>query len=116
MPLNAVICDPAGGAEVGVGPVTVRGYATVSGRTIEQVDLSTDGGAHWCEAALERRPDAPWSWTFWAASIDIAPGEHELVVRAWDSAGKTQPVSAGDIWNFKGYLCTAWHRVRIRAS
>lgn len=116
MPLNAAICEPADGAVVPAGPLAVRGYATVSGRMIERVDISTDGGAHWCQATLEQRRDAPWSWTFWHATVDVVAGEHELAVRAWDSAGQTQPARAEDAWNFKGYLCAAWHRVRVRAT
>jgi sulfite oxidase len=115
MPLNAAICEPADGAEVTAGPLTVRGYATATGRTIERVDLSPDGGLRWHQAVLERRPDAPWSWTFWKATLDLAVGNHELAVRAWDSAGQTQPAMAADAWNFKGYLSAAWHRVRVNA-
>ena len=31
MPLNATICEPADGAEVPAGPLTVRGYAAATG-------------------------------------------------------------------------------------
>jgi sulfite oxidase len=115
MPLNAAICEPADGAEIPAGPVIVRGYASVTGRTIQRVDVSADGGAHWQQAAVERQPDAPWSWTFWETTLGLHAGLHELAVRAWDSAGQTQPAMAGDTWNFKGYLSAAWHRVRIHA-
>ena len=116
LPLNAAICAPADGSEVTAGPLPVRGYAMASGRTIERVDLSTDGGQSWTQAALQRRTEAPWSWTFWETTIDLPAGEHELAVRAWDSAGQTQPAAAADAWNFKGYLSAAWHRVRLRAA
>jgi Mo-co oxidoreductase dimerisation domain len=37
----------------------------------------------------------------------------ELVcVRAWDSAANTQPENPENVWNFKGYMNNAWHRVR----
>ena len=81
-----------------------------------RVDVSADGGRSWTQAALEHDPDAPWSWTFWQATIDLPKGEHELAVRAWDSAGQTQPALPDDTWNFKGYLSAAWHRVRVRAA
>ena len=45
--------------------------------------------------------------------VMMPPGGHELAVRAWDSAGQTQPARAEEAWNFKGYLCAAWHRVRV---
>lgn len=116
MPLNAAICAPEEGARVKPGRLIVRGYAMASGRRIERVDVSADDGRSWVQAVLQSRPEAPWSWTFWETTIDLPAGEHELAVRAWDSAGQTQPAAAVDAWNFKGYLCAAWHRVRVRAA
>ena len=115
MPLNAAICEPAPLSRLSAGPVAVRGYAVATGRAVTRVDVSADGGRHWRQADLAARPDAPWSWLFWNITIDLARGEHELVVRAWDSAGQTQPASPDDTWNFKGYLSAAWHRVRVVA-
>ena len=77
------------------------------------MDVSPDGGRTWQQAELDDNPGAPWTWTFWHAGIDLPPGEHELAVRAWDEAGQTQPALADETWNFKGYLSTAWHRVRV---
>ena len=71
------------------GPTTLRGYAIASGRDIARVDVSADGGHTWRQAALEPDPGAPWSWTFWTATLDLPAGGHELTVRAWDSAGQT---------------------------
>jgi sulfite oxidase len=48
--------------------------------------------------------------------VELPKGEHELVVRAWDSAGQTQPALPDDTWNFKGYLSAAWHRVLVSVS
>lgn len=114
MPLNAAICRPEANTRIPAGPVTIQGYAIATGRSVMRVDVSADGGKHWVQAALEHRPETPWSWTFWQTVIDLGPGEHDLAVRAWDSAGQTQPASPDDTWNFKGYLCAAWHRVPIR--
>lgn len=116
MPLTSAICEPAAGAEVPAGRVVVRGYAAASGRAVARVDLSTDGGRTWREAGLERDEAAPWAWTLWSAALDLPAGDHELVVRAWDSAGQTQPSRPEDVWNFKGYLCASWHRVAVRAG
>ncbi len=46
-------------------------------------------------------------------------GELAVILAAtasWDWAGQTQPALADDVWNFKGYLSAAWHRVRLYAS
>ncbi len=116
LPLNSAICDPAPGATVPSGAVRVRGYAVASGRTVARVDVSADGGRSWSEAELEARPHQPWAWTAWSAELDLPPGRHELAVRAWDSAGQTQPARAEEVWNFKGYCCAAWHRVTVTAE
>jgi sulfite oxidase len=63
---------------------------------------------------MEHDPKAPWSWTFWEHTVELQKGEHELAVRAWDSACQTQPALPDDTWNFKGYLSASWHRVRIK--
>ena len=113
LPVNSAICEPAPMAELRAGPTMLRGYAMASARRITRVDVSGDGGRTWTQATLDHDPMAPWSWTFWQASVDLPKGEHELAVRAWDSAGQTQPQSPEETWNFKGYLSAAWHRVRV---
>ena len=116
MPLNAAICDPAPHATLPAGPVTLSGYAVATARAITRVDVSADGGRTWRQAALEHDEAAPWSWTFWQATLELDGGAHELAVRAWDGAGQTQPARPDDTWNFKGYLSAAWHRVPVTVS
>jgi sulfite oxidase len=113
MPLNSAICEPSPDAELRPGPTALHGYAIATAREIVRVDVSGDGGRTWTQARLTRRPDAPWSWTLWSTTLDLPEGQHELAVRAWDCAGQTQPAHAEDVWNFKGYLNTAWHRVPV---
>ncbi len=116
MPVNSAICEPAPFAALEPGPTALRGWAAASGRGIARVDVSADGGRSWRQAGLEHDESAPWSWTFWRAEVELRAGEHELAVRAWDSAGQTQPSSPDDTWNWKGYLNAAWHRVRVRVG
>ena len=113
MPLNAAICEPARGARLPAGETMLRGYATASGRRVVRVDVSVDGGGHWMQATLGEDDASPWSWVFWEQKVRLPAGAHELVVRAWDSAGQTQPASTADVWNCKGYLSAAWHRVSV---
>ena len=40
----------------------------------------------------------------------------ELVARAWDSAGQTQPSDVSQVWNFKGYMNNAWARVAVQVQ
>ena len=113
MPLNAAICVPQAGAKLGAGPADLRGYAVAGEREIMRVDVSGDGERSWTQASLDHDREASWSWTRWHARIDLPKGGHELVARAWDSAGQTQPSAPDDTWNFKGYLSASWHRVRV---
>ena len=116
LPLNSAICTPAPGAKLQAGPNEVRGYAMASERAVTRVDVSADGGATWQQATLAPRDEGPWSWVLWHCTLDLPKGKHELVVRAWDAAGQTQPSAAADLWNFKGYLSAAWHRVPVKVT
>ncbi len=116
--VNAVICEPSDGAQVRAGAVTVRGYAIAgTGRSIQRVDLSADGGLTWVGAELSAGSEKdPWAWRFWEVRLELNPGEHQLSVRALDSAADTQPRDAGSIWNVKGYVNNAWHETRVTAQ
>ena len=116
MPLNAAICEPKSGAILAAGKTRIRGYAVSTDRAITRVDVSVNGGRQWHQATIEDHGNTRWSWTLWHTSLDLPAGEHELVVRAWDAAGQTQPAHPDDTWNFKGYLCAAWHRVRVKVQ
>ena len=48
-------------------------------------------------------------------TFSLAPGEHEVLVRAWDSSAATQPEDEAAVWNPKGYVNNARPRIRIRA-
>lgn len=126
LPLNAAICTPAHGAIQGTisgatlpaGPVRLAGYALAGGRAIARVELTADDGRSWHAATLAQQPGEPagnpWAWTLWQASLDLPAGEHEVAVRAWDTAAQTQPERLESVWNHKGYMNAAWHRVRLR--
>jgi sulfite oxidase len=114
--VNAVICKPSDGETVSSGSTLIQGYAIAGGgRRVERVDLSTDEGRTWTGADLLEDEDEPWAWRLWEANLELDPGRHQVVVRALDSAADTQPEDAGSIWNFKGYVNNAWHKVRVNA-
>jgi sulfite oxidase len=113
LPLNSVICQPREGETLAAGPVAISGYAIAGeGHLVKRVELSCDGGATWTEAALQDRGH-PWAWCFWKATLDLPPGQYLLTVRAWDSSGRTQLQDPAQVWNWKGYLNHAWHRVDV---
>ena len=111
MPLNCVICAPDSGEAVGRGPVRVRGYAVAGGdHRVGRVEVSADGGRSWTKATLAGE-EGPSAWRFWEVVLELGAGPHEIVARATDSEGGTQPASVEDVWNFLGYANNAWHRV-----
>jgi sulfite oxidase len=113
--LNADVLSPADGATVAAGPVEVRGYAFAGGeRSVARVDVSLDGGARWSQAEL-LDDLGRWAWRHWRTTVDLAPGEHEIAVRAWDSSAATQPENEATLWNPGGYVNNAQPRIRVRA-
>jgi sulfite oxidase len=114
--LNSDILAPGDGARVAAGAVALRGYAFAGGdRSVARVEVSADGGAHWTVAEL-LEDQGSWAWRLWRATLDLAAGRHELIVRAWDSAGATQPEHAATVWNPKGYANSAWSRITVDAG
>jgi sulfite oxidase len=112
-PVNAVICTPREGQRVQTGYLSATGYAFAGGdRQIARVEMSADGGIHWETAQLVGEMHS-WTWRFWEARLRLPPGRRQLIVRAEDSAGAGQPPEPASVWNFKGYVNNAWHRVTI---
>jgi DMSO/TMAO reductase YedYZ molybdopterin-dependent catalytic subunit len=72
------------------GNFRIFGAAWSDGTPLERVDVRVDGGA-WRAATLDRRGDA-FSWTFFTLDVPaLGAGDHTLVSRATDTAGRTQP-------------------------
>jgi sulfite oxidase len=126
--LNSIITTPAAAARIAATPteVAVRGVAIAgAGKHLSRVEVSADGGASWITADLGDLADHPandgdeapamWAWRLWRATLRVEPGDRQLVCRAWDNAGQTQPESPAHLWNFKGYMNNSWHRVPVSA-
>jgi sulfite oxidase len=112
--LNGDVLSPADGETVAAGLIEVRGYAFAGGeRHVARVDVSVDRGT-WSQAEL-LEDLGRWAWRHWRATLELAPGDHEIVVRAWDSSAATQPEDESALWNPKGYVNNACPRVRVRA-
>jgi DMSO/TMAO reductase YedYZ molybdopterin-dependent catalytic subunit len=81
--------DPQLPAKVGK-TTTLKGIAYSGDRSMDKVEVSTDGGANWQEAKIDYSP-SKIAWVFW--SYDWTPktsGDARLVVRATDGEGKLQ--------------------------
>jgi sulfite oxidase len=114
--LNSDVLSPADGETVAAGPVEVRGYAFAGGeRHVGRVDVSIDGGKGWSQAEL-LEDLGPWAWRHWRITVNLVPGDHEILVRAWDSSAATQPEDEAALWNPKGYVNNARPRIRVTAA
>ena len=127
LPVQSSITSPAPGQIVAAdheGFIVVKGYAVSGGgRGINRVDVSADGGKTWVDAELQP-PDQPygrhWAWTQWHAKVPVKSiptttteaTPIELVCKAVDSSYNAQPEGFAGIYNVRGVLVDAWHRIK----
>ena len=93
------------------GPTRLEGRAWSGRAPIERVELSLDGGDGWVSATLEALPSSAYAWRGWSFEWNAEPGEYELVVRATDATGSTQPVE--QTWNHHGLANNMAQRVPV---
>lgn len=88
---HSVLIDPSDGDLVAAGhPSRLHGWAW-SSVPVVRVEVSTDGGASWCEASLHERLQR--SWQHFDASWIPNVGTHVLMCRAFDREGRDQPAT-----------------------
>ena len=92
------------------GPVVLEGRAWSGRGAIARVEVSTDSGTAWHDAALAP-PAGPFAWRGWTYGWQAEPGEHELVARASDEAGDSQPLEQP--WNLHGLANNEVQRIRV---
>jgi len=80
-----------GDGDSGGARVEVAGHAYAGTRGIQTVEVSTDGGETWNEAALSDPLPGEDVWRQWRYEWAADPGEHDVVVRATDGEGDLQP-------------------------
>lgn len=108
--VNSAICRAKGTGST----LVVEGYAIGGSGRVVCVEVSLDGG-DWLAAELADRA-GPWSWRFWRAELDAATTPAEIAVRAFDSSGAAQPDDPARVWNRRGYMNNAWHRIRLASA
>jgi sulfite dehydrogenase (cytochrome) subunit A len=92
--------------------VEARGIAFDGGYGISDVLLSTDGGASWSGARLGEDL-GKYSFRRWSLGLTLPSGEHELLVRAINREGQSQPMTP--VWNPAGYMRNVVEKVRVQA-
>jgi hypothetical protein len=102
------------GAHVRTGRQAVaRGIAFDGGYGVSEVAFSSDGGKNW-QAAQLGKDLGRYSFREWSAAFTPKQkGNHELLVRAVNRIGQSQPASA--LWNAAGYMRNVVESTRIVA-
>jgi DMSO/TMAO reductase YedYZ molybdopterin-dependent catalytic subunit len=114
--IMSVIFAPLATDSVQAGPVKVRGVAWNDGSVpITAIEVSKDGGKSWTQAGFEK-PDSPFAWYQWRTQLPLEKGDHELMVRATDAEGRTQPINGNVRWNPKGYEWNGVDRVKVSVT
>ncbi|KAJ3153985.1 hypothetical protein HDU89_008852 [Geranomyces variabilis] len=131
LPINSAVLSPRPDSTVEAGPdgkMPVSGYAVSGGgRAVLRVDVSADGGRSWVAADLKpaaprARPGRQWAWTHFEARVPVAAAARkdgqvvEVVCKAIDEAYNSQPERVEGIWNMRGVLSNAWHRVKVTVT
>lgn len=124
MPVVSAICvpEPLETVKVVNGKINVKGYAwSGGGRKIIRVDVTNDHGKTWYTANFHAEDSNAkegryWSWTLW--NIDLPVNKESKEVEIWakavDASYNVQPESFKNIWNLRGFLCNAYHKVIIK--
>lgn len=127
MPVISAVCAPISLEKVKInsnGCIPVKGYAwSGGGNKIVRVDVTTDGGKTWHVANLQNESNKSdyssserhWSWALWKIDVPVEKGakQAEIWVKAVDSNYNVQPETFDNIWNLRGVLNNAYHRVKV---
>ncbi|RKN38283.1 sulfite oxidase [Streptomyces hoynatensis] len=105
---------PFGAAFVAGRSYRLHGRSWSGAGGVRRVEVSTDGGASWRPARLRDAPRRD-GWVRWSAEwTPAAAGPAELLARATDERGTTQPERA--VFNEQGYLFDAVVRHPVEVS
>ncbi|MFN7998626.1 MAG: molybdopterin-dependent oxidoreductase [Bryobacteraceae bacterium] len=90
--VRSAIAWPPENARLPRGRYIVRGFAWTGSGVIRKVAFSADAGRSWGPAQLESQPK-PFTWVRWNYTWSATPGDHILMSRAADSAGREQALA-----------------------
>ena len=111
--VKSFITGPAGDRGVKAGTVQVTGVAFSGGSPIRKVEVSSDGGKTWMEAAFVGPDLGRFAWRQFAIPLRMAAGNYVLASRATDASGATHPEQR--LENAHGYSNNSWldHAVKV---
>jgi DMSO/TMAO reductase YedYZ molybdopterin-dependent catalytic subunit len=106
----------ATGGKIAAGTTQILGVAFSGTGPVKRVEVSVDGGKTWRDAKLVGPDLGPFAWRQFVFQAKLGAGEHVLVSRATDAAGKVQPQEREE--NTQGYGNNSWadHAVSVVAA
>jgi len=113
MVVNSLIVAPADGAALAKGRLAVSGLAWDSGRGVDRVDVSTDGGASWNSAELGEDLGR-FAFRAFHLEVEATAGALKILARAVNKAGQSQTLKP--IWNPAGYHNNAYSSVTVTVA
>ncbi|HLS43270.1 MAG TPA: sulfite oxidase, partial [Paenalcaligenes sp.] len=95
------------------GRVQISGIAFGGMTAAKEVEVSVDGGKNWEKATFVGPDLGPFAWRQFVLATELEPGEYELVSRATNEKGDTQPEERDT--NNRGYLNNSWrdHMLKV---
>ena len=102
---------PRSGDAVPAGAVRVGGVAWAQQVGISGVEVAVDGGG-WQPMDLASAPNDD-TWVQWAGTVQLAPGDHLVRVRATSRSGEVQTGVRRDVVPDGA---TGWHEVEVTAE
>jgi len=112
MVVNSLVTSHRDGAKVKAGKVTVSGLAWDGGYGIRRVEVSTDGGKTWRDAALGQDL-GKYAFRPWSFDVDAKSGKNSVMVNATNAIGQTQVSQL--IFNPAGYHNNVMQSITLMA-
>ena len=112
--VRSFLTNIAEGATVAAGEdLSLRGFAFDGGYGISDVSVSTDAGKSWIGAALDEDL-GKFSFRGWKANLTLPLGKRQLMVRASNRVGESQPLEP--LWNPSGYMRNVVEATNVTAA
>ncbi len=114
MPVKSWVNYPNADRPVKAGTVYVSGVAFSSGSPIRRVEVTSDGGKTWIEAAFVGPDLGRFAWRQFTLPLRMAPGNYVVTSRAIDAAGNVQPQDR--LENLHGYNNNSWADAAVKVA
>jgi sulfite oxidase len=114
---NSVIVQPKDGESL-KDSFKIKGWALgYQGSKLAKIELSFDEGKTWVpvdKVQFHEQGGKVYGWTLWEYDYQGKDkGTKSIWVRAEDSMGNKQPLTSDEIWNVRGLMNNAVHKVKI---